>query len=85
MAEEGNDTPNLRESYQPLSKTYSPKIVNQARDSYNPILVGNYQPVISLDICDKPPAPPTSGSGVPPARTNGSETISNSTSKGSQE
>jgi hypothetical protein len=60
MRENGNNNSsvqtNLRETYQPEQKTYTPAAVN-----------GNYQPVVAPSPgAGQQPAPPTSGSGVPP-------------------
>jgi hypothetical protein len=56
----------IRESYQPdVNKTYSPTVGNINR---------NYQPVIPMAVGNQPNSPPTSGSGVPPARNSSSVT-----------
>jgi len=70
MPENDRNKSNLGESYQPdAAKTYAPTVIRQqARDSYTPTVAppGNYQPVITVTVSS--PTPPTTGSGVPPAR-----------------
>jgi len=52
----------LRESYQPVERTYSP--VSQS---------GNYQPLIPTAVGSQPPTPPVGVSGVPSAKNGGAE------------
>jgi hypothetical protein len=81
MPENDSSKSNLGESYQPnATKTYTPKVITQqTQDSYSPVLTtgGSYQPVIPITVSSEQPTPPTGGSGVPAARSNGSEGGSN--------
>jgi hypothetical protein len=81
MPENDSNKSNLSESYQPnATKTYTPKVIRQqAQDSYSPVLTTarSYQPVIPITVSSEQPTPPTGGSGVPAARSNGSEGGSN--------
>ncbi len=80
MPEDNKNGSNLGESYQPDAfKTYSPKAIGQQTlDSYTPKATPNYQPVVPISVSNEQPTPPTSGSGVPAARSNGATPQSHS-------
>jgi hypothetical protein len=83
MPENDSNNSNLHESYQPdASKTYTPKAVRQqTQDSYTPRATPNYQPIVPITVASEQLTPPTSGSGVPAARNNGSEAVSDQSDK----
>jgi len=58
MADQSNNKAKGLDSYQPVEKTYSPRVIN-----------GNYQPIIPTAVASQQPTPPIGDSGVPAARS----------------